>query len=60
MFDYNKIDAIDQSFLDQYLNPAKTGAAAFGYTGDKQVSIVDGGRTFDFTISMREGLNTLW
>ena len=60
MFDYNKIDAIDPSFLDQYLNPAKTGAAAFGYAGDKQVSIVDGGRTFDFTISMREGLNTLW
>ena len=32
MFDYNKIEAIDPSFLDQYLNPAKTGAAAFGYT----------------------------
>lgn len=60
MFDYNLIDAIDPKYLEQFLDPKQTGAAAFKCPGDCEKTIEHEGRTYRVKFEMDDELELVW
>ena len=60
MFDYNLIDAIDPRYLEQFLDPKQTGAAAFKCPGDCEKSIEHDGKAYTVKFTVSSGLEAIW